>query len=247
MKYLYCMALAGLMLPAVLFAQKPDGRSSKGGMAASQANTLTAAEKKSGWTLLFDGHSTAGWTTSRGQVVPEGWAIKDGALTTVKGAKGGDIITKDQFSDFELVLDYNIEPTCNSGVKYFYTRYEKGGNLGMEYQILDDQLAEDNKKENHLTGSFYDVLPPEAPKKKVNAPGKWNTLRIVAKGNKVEHWLNGGKILEFTRGSAPFTAAVAQSKFSDAVPAFGTAEKGHILLQEHGGVVAFRNIKIKLL
>jgi hypothetical protein len=202
------MALASLMLPAALFAQKPDARVPKAEKSASKANTLTAAEKMAGWMLLFDGQSTAGWTTTGGQAVPAGWAIKDGALTTVKGGKGGDIITQNQFSDFELVLDYNIEPACNSGVKYFFTRYEKGGNLGMEYQILDDQLAEDNKKENHLTGSFYDVLPPQAAKKKVNAPGMWNTLRIVAKGDKVEHWLNGGKILGFTRGSEPFTAAV---------------------------------------
>jgi hypothetical protein len=239
------MLLALLMLPAALLGQKPKTVVAKETKAAPKANTLTEKEKKAGWELLFDGQSTAGWTTTGGQPVPAGWAVKDGTLTTVKGVKGGDIITQNQFSDFELMLDYNIEPGVNSGLKYFFTRYEKGGNLGMEYQILDDKLAEDNKKENHLAGSFYDVLPPVAAKKKVNAPGQWNTVRIVAKGKKVEHWLNGVKILEFTRGSEAFTAAVAQSKFSKAVPAFGTADKGHILLQEHGGVAAFRNIKIR--
>jgi Domain of Unknown Function (DUF1080) len=239
------MVLACLLLPPTLSAQKQEAFVAKEKKPAAKANTLTAAEKKAGWMLLFDGQSTAGWTTTAGKEVPAGWAIKDGALTTVKDGKGGDIITQNQFSDFELQVDYNIEPACNSGVKYFFTRYEKGGNLGLEYQILDDKLAEDNKKENHLTGSFYDVLPPVAAKKKVNAPGQWNTLRIVAQGNKVEHWHNGIKILEFTRGSAPFTQAVAQSKFSQVVPAFGTVKQGHILLQEHGGVVAFRNIKIR--
>jgi hypothetical protein len=245
MRILYCMLMASLMLPAGLSAQKPTALASKEKKYAPKANTLTTAEKKSGWVLLFDGKSTAGWTTTGGQPVPAGWQVKDGTLTIVKDAKGGDIITASQFSDFELMLDYNIEPGVNSGLKYFFTKYEKGGNLGMEYQILDDELAEDNKKANHLTGSFYDVIAPQATGKKMNKPGQWNTVRIVAQGNKVEHWLNGIKILEFTRGSEPFTAAVAQSKFSKAVPAFGTVGQGHILLQEHGGVAAFRNIKIK--
>jgi len=117
----------------------------------------------------------------------------------------------------------------------------------MEYQIIDDIMGEDNKKENHLCGSFYDVLPVNAYKKKVNAPGKWNTIRILSKGKKVEHWINGVKILEFTRGDKTYTDAVALSKFNKAVPAFGMVEKGHILLQEHGGAVSFKNIKIKTL
>ncbi|GAA4465744.1 hypothetical protein GCM10023189_46800 [Nibrella saemangeumensis] len=212
---------------------------------AQRVNTLTPKEKKDGWALLFDGTSSSGWTTTNGNPVPAGWEVSNGVITAKKGAKGGDIITVNQYADFDLMMDFNLEPGGNSGVKYFFTKYEKGGNLGMEYQILDDKLAEDNKKENHLTGSFYDVIPPNASLKKVNAPGQWNTLRIVAKGRQVEHWLNGIKILEFTRGSQPFTEAVASSKFSKTVPAFGTVEKGHILLQEHGDQISFRNIKIK--
>ena len=214
---------------------------------AQTANTLTAKEKKQGWVLLFDGVSSTGWTTSSGKPVPAGWEVKDGSITAVKGGKGGDIITAGEYSDFDFSVDYKIEPGCNSGIKYFYTRYPTGGNLGMEYQILDDKLAEDNKKENHLCGSFYDVLPVKAETKKVNAPGEWNTIRIVSKGKKVEHWLNGIKILEFTRGDKAYTEAVALSKFNKTVPAFGMVEKGHILLQEHGGVVSFKNIKIKTL
>ena len=147
-----------------------------------------------------------------------------------------------QYADFYRQLEYNIEPTGNSGLKYFYTNYTTGGNLGMEYQILDDKLAEDNKKENHLTGSFYDVLPPDASMKKMNEPGQGNSIRIVTKGRQVEHWLNGVKILAFTRGSRALTEAVPISKFNKAVPAFGTVERGHILLQEHGHEVSFRNI-----
>lgn len=214
---------------------------------AQPANALTSPEKKAGWVLLFDGGSTTGWTTTSGKPVPAGWVVENGTLTAKKGAKGGDIISANQYIDFDLRFDYNLEPEGNSGVKYFYTKYETGGNLGMEYQLLDDKLAEDNKQENHLTGSFYDVLPPDAATKKVHEPGQWNTVRIVAKGRHVEHWLNGVKILEFTRGSPAFTEAVAGSKFSKAVPAFGTIDKGHILLQEHGHAVLFRNIKINAL
>lgn len=213
----------------------------------AQMPELSSKEKKAGWILLFDGKTTNGWTTSAGKPVPSGWEVKDGCITTVKDGKGGDIVTVNEYKDFEFSADYNISPGCNSGIKYFYTKYEKGGNLGMEYQILDDKLAEDNKKENHLCGSFYDVLPPNAAKKRVNEPGQWNTIHVVAKGENVEHWLNGKKILEFTRGSKIYTDAVAASKFSKTEPAFGMVEKGRILLQEHGGVVSFRNIKIKSL
>jgi len=213
----------------------------------AQIPELSSKEQKAGWVLLFDGKTTKGWTTSAGQPVPSGWEVKDGCLTTVKDGKGGDVVTVNEFTDFEFSAEYNITSGCNSGIKYFYTKYEKGGNLGMEYQILDDIMAEDNKKENHLCGSFYDVLPPNQANKKVNGPGEWNTIRIVAKGKNVEHWLNGIKILEFIRGGKNYIEAVATSKFSKTEPAFGMVEKGRILLQEHGGVVSFRNIKIKSL
>jgi hypothetical protein len=224
--------LAWMLVPAA-FAQKD--------------NALTPKEKKEGWVLLFDGTSTNGWKTAGGKPVPAGWEIKNGTLSTKKDAKGGDIVSDGEFSDFDLKADFNIAPEGNSGLKYFFTKYEQGGNLGFEYQILDDKLAEDNKKANHLTGSFYDVMQPDESKKKVNAPGQWNTLRIVAKGKNVQHYLNGVKILEFSRGGKVYTDAVALSKFNKAVPAFGSVEKGHILLQEHGAEVSFKNIKIKAL
>lgn len=233
MKKKICALVACLMMAQAVFSQT--------------SNTLTRKEEKQGWVLLFDGVSTKGWKTPGGKPVPEGWEISNGCITVKKGAKGGDIITVSEYSDFDFSADYNIEPGCNSGIKYFYTNYVKGGNLGMEYQVLDDILAEDNKKENHLLGSFYDVLAPVGSKKRINAPGQWNTVRIVAKGKKVEHWLNGKKILEFTRGSQVYSDAVALSKFSKTEPTFGMVEKGHILLQDHGGAVSFKNIKIKLL
>ncbi len=224
--------LAWMLVPAA-FAQKD--------------NTLTPKEKKEGWVLLFDGTSTKGWETAAGKPVPAGWEVKNGTLSTKKDGKGGDIVSIGEFADFDLKADFNIAPEGNSGLKYFFTKYDQGGNLGFEYQILDDKLAEDNKKANHLTGSFYDVMQPDESRKKVNAPGRWNTLRIVAKGKNVQHYLNGVKILEFTRTGKVYTDAVALSKFSKAVPAFGSVDKGHILLQEHGAEVSFKNIKIKAL
>lgn len=209
------------------------------------SNTLTPKEKKQGWILLFDGVSTKGWTTTRGTAVPAGWDTSNGCLSITKGKVCGDIITVNQYSNFDFSLDYKIESGGNSGVKYFFTKYETGGYLGMEYQLLDDIAGEDNKYETHLAGSFYDVFTPVASKKRLNPPGEWNSIRIVSKGKKVEHWLNGRKILEFTRGDKAYTDAVAKSKFSKTVPAFGMVEKGYIQLQDHGGAVSFRNIKIR--
>jgi Domain of Unknown Function (DUF1080) len=143
-------------------------------------------------------------------------------------------------------VDFLMGPTCNSGIKYFYTNYPTGGGLGMEYQVMGDVGASDNKLANHLCGSLYDIFPTDSTKKKVNPLGIWNTARIVCKGKHVEHWLNGIKILEFERGSEAYLTAVAKSKYKTE-PVFGMVEKGKILLQEHGHEVSFRNIKIRKL
>ncbi|MFP5080017.1 DUF1080 domain-containing protein [Pedobacter sp. JCM 36344] len=222
-----------MAISASLFAQKP--------------NHLSKSDQKKGWVLLFDGESTKGWTTTSGGGVPSGWQVIGGTLMTAADSKGGDIISVDEYSDFELKLDYKVALTSNSGVKYFYTKYTNGGDLGLEYQILDDILAEDNGKANHLSGSLYDIIEPSKGLKKLNRAGEWNAIKIIAKGKTVEHWLNDYKVLSFTRDSKSFKDAVAASKFSKVDPAFGSLNKGHILLQEHGGEVSFKNIKIKKL
>jgi hypothetical protein len=234
MKKISYLLIFLLLTPAFIFSQTD--------------NALTSKEKKKGWVLLFDGASTNGWTTSDGQVIPEGsWEIINGCLNTVVGDKGCDIITVNEYSDFELSVDYKITPGCNSGIKYFFTTYENGGNLGNEYQIIDDKSGEDAMQANHRCGSFYDVLPPIESKKKVNPPGEWNTIRVVAKGKNVQHWMNNVKILKYTRGDITFTDAVAKSKFNKVKPPFGTVKKGHILLQYHGGLVSFKNVRIRVL
>lgn len=220
-------------LSATVFAQKP--------------NHLSKSDAKKGWVLLFDGESTKGWTTTTGGEVPAGWQVVAGTLTASATGKGGDIVTSGEYANFELYLEYKVALTSNSGVKYFYSKYANGGDLGLEYQILDDDLAEDNGQANHLSGSLYDIMEPSKRVKKLNRAGEWNSIKIIAKGKTVEHWLNDYKVLTFTRDSPAFKDAVAASKFSKVDPAFGSVDKGRILLQEHGGEVSFRNIKIRKL
>lgn len=217
---------------------------------AQKDNTLSAKEKKDNWKLLFDGTTATGWTSVDGKPItaaPGAWEIVNGALTLKKDAKGGDIFTADEFTDFEFTADFNIEPGTNTGIKYFFTKYDKGGNLGCEFQIIDDVLGEDNKLADHLLGSLYDVLPPVEAKKKVNPPGQWNTIKVIAKGKNVQHFVNGVKVLEYERGSAAYAAGVADSKFSKVEPMFGTVQKGRIQLQDHHGPVAYKNLKIRAL
>jgi len=213
---------------------------------AQTDNILTPSESRKGWVLLFDGLSTEGWTAPGGQPVPEGtWSVTNGCLNTVVSDKSGDIVTVGEYYDFELCSDYRITPGCNSGIKYLFTTYENGGNLGCEFQIIDDDYGEDILQPNHLCGSLYDLFSPVESKKEVNPPGDWNSVRIVVKGSSIEHWLNDVRILKCSRKDKSFAEAVAESKFSKTVPPFGSVKKGHILLQYHGGLVSFRNIKIR--
>lgn len=217
----------------------------------SQENQLTEKERKEGWKLLFNGMNLDGWTSVGKETPPSfGWVVEDGILTVRKqaGKRGGDIITKEQYSDFDLKVDFRITEGANSGIKYFFTRYEKGGWLGLEYQILDDENHPDAKlgrDGNRLEGGLYDMLPTSP--KKVNPIGQWNQARIVAKGSKVTHYLNGKKILTFDRKSEAYKKAWQLSKYKNCQPMFGDVEAGYILLQDHGDVVSFRNIKIKVL
>jgi hypothetical protein len=219
----------------------------------AQLPKLSTEEVKQGWVLLFDGQSSKGWEKSNGEAFPSSkWVIKNGVLSVVPSqVQGGysDIVTLDDYADFELMLDFKVTVGANSGIKYFFTKYEKGGLLGLEYQILDDAVNPDAKlgvNGNRVCGSFYDMIPPSA-NRKVKPVGEWNTARLISKGKHVEHWLNGVKIVEFDRGSEAYMKALSQSKFKDVVPSFGSVSKGRILLQDHGSGVSFRNIKIKKL
>jgi hypothetical protein len=222
-------------------------------LVSAQLPKLSKEEVKQGWVLLFNGQSSKGWEKSNGDSFPSnGWVIKNGELSVVPSQDsngGGDIVTIDDYADFELMVDFKIAVGANSGIKYFFTKYKKGGMLGLEYQILDDAVNPDAKlgiNGNRLCGSFYDMIPPSA-NRKVKPVGEWNTARIISKGKHVEHWLNGVKIVEFDRESEAFIKALTQSKYKDVVPSFGSVTKGRILLQDHGSEISFRNIKIKKL
>lgn len=204
-------------------------------------NTLTDQEKAAGWKLLFDGKTTAGWRAYGADTMPTGWQAVDGSLTRV--SRAADIITKDQFSDFELTLDWKLEPRGNSGLFYRAVEGLEWIYHGApEYALLDDAGHNDGKNPLTSAGSVHSVYAP--PRGVVKPAGEWNTARLVARGTHVEHWLNGRKVVEYEQGSADWAARVAASKFA-AWPRYGKTMKGHIGLQEHGGRAEFRNIKIR--
>ena len=231
-----------------------NGTSLQISTASTDENTLTATERAAGWKLLFDGKTNTGWRGAYQDAFPtQGWKIENGELIVLKsgGAEannGGDIITTEQYDNFELTLEAKLTPGANSGVKYFVTERlprSPGSAIGLEFQVLDDDLhpdAKKGKKGNRTVGSLYDLIP--AQNKTARPIGEWNQIRLVSNHQHVEHWLNGTKVVDFERGNPAFRKLVADSKYKD-YENFGEAAKGHILLQDHGDEVHYRNIKLK--
>ena len=218
------------------------------------ANTISDEEKAQGWQLLWDGKTTEGWRGARSKTFPnKGWKIEDGILKVLKAdggesTNGGDIVTIKKYKNFELSVDFKITKGANSGIKYFVDtelNQGRGSSIGCEFQILDDKVHPDANagvKGNRQLGALYDLIPTIENKPFRN--GFFNNARIVVRGSKVEHYLNGTKVVEYERGTQMWRALVNYSKYN-VWPGFGEAEEGHILLQDHGDEVWFQNIKIK--
>ncbi len=219
--------------------------------AQNKSNILTKQEIQQGWKLLFNGKNLQGWTSVGKDTPPlSGWEITNGVLSAKKvgSESGGDLISKEEYAHFDLSLDFKLTKGGNSGIKYFFTQYAKGGWLGLEYQILDDTNhpdAKNGRDGNRLQGTLYDMLPLAT--KQENRVGEWNHARIVSNESHVTHYLNGKMILSFDRNSAAYKEAWKLSKYKDSEPQFGQVKKGFILLQDHGDEVSFKNIKIKVL
>src|SRR5258707_15034201 len=222
-------ALLGLIASLAISCSTCCQKSSK------EPNSLTSHEQVAGWRLLWDGKTTDGWRSAKGDYFPnKSWLIQDGVLTVVatgnaEAQDGGDIITRERYSNFEFTADFKMTPGCNSGIKIFVqpnlSPIDKvtgkpaavGSAIGMEFQVLDDERHPDAKlgrNGDRKLGSFYDLLPA-SESKKVNPIGEWNTARIVVRGDHAEHWLNGEKILEYDSTCPEFKEAFAQSKFKN--------------------------------
>ena len=207
---------------------------------ASGLNTITPAELSSGWKPLFNGVNLDGWRGFRSATPGAGWKVADGEVTTP--GHEGDLISVGEFGDFELGLEWKVGKGSNSGILYRVGMDAAGPHeTGPEYQLLDDSNSQENDG-LHSAGAMYDLV---APVKDYTRPtGEWNEARIVVRGWKIEHWLNGEKIVDVDLASPEGKSRIANSKFR-MMPKFATLPRGHIVLQDHGDLVSFRHIKIR--
>jgi len=215
-------------------------------------NTLSSAERKAGWTLLFDGETTAGWRNYGADKIGSAWKVVDGSLHLDPSVKdgwqtvgGGDIITEREFENYELAFDWKVAPGGNSGLIYGVVESAENTyvwNSGPEYQLLDNPGHPDGVIKTHRAGDLYDFISSRFVA--VNAGGEWNRTRLLVNNGKVEHWLNGYKVVEYDQASPEWETMIANSKFKD-MPGFGQSRRGHIALQDHGDPVWFKNIRIR--
>jgi hypothetical protein len=232
-------ALSCLVLASLAWSCTPPSASGGG---TSPAPAAAAAKTAGGWSPLFDGKTLNGWRGYKVDTVPSGWKVVEGTLSKSRPVE--DIVTVKEYGDFELEIEWKIGQRGNSGIFYRGTEeYDHIYWTAPEYQLLDDSLASDNKTRLTCAGAAYGLYP--SPPGHLKPIGEWNVTRIVAKGNHVEHWLNGFKLLEYELSSDDWTAKVKASKFN-AWPNYGRNKKGHIALQgDHTGTLAFRNIRIR--
>jgi len=213
---------------------------------AAAPNRLTALEREAGWRLLFDGATTRGWHGHGAEAFPEkGWVVSDGCLRVIAGGGGGDIVTDGELGAFELEFEWKVAAGANGGVKYLVQPVERPASmLGPEYQVLDDGRRPDGSGPEHVSGALYDVHAPQGAR--TQPVGAFNRARIVVAGGRIEHWLNGVRVVACEPGSDDWNARVADSKFRD-VAGFGRQARGFIGLQDHGDEVWFRSLELRAL
>lgn len=221
---------------------------------AQKPNTLTRREKREGWKLLFDGISTKGWHTFKRDTVGSKWQVRDQVLvfdTSKPRNGGGDIVTNEEYENYELRLEWKISKGGNSGIMIDVQeapQYQATYVTGPEMQVLDNISADDNKIPSHLAGCLYD-LAGDASVSKPNPPGEWNQVRIIQNRGHLTFWLNGVQTYDGQIGSDEWKAMVAKSKFRNQqyYADFAKVARGRICLQQHPGSSEWRNIKIKVL
>ena len=212
---------------------------------ALPATTMTADEIKGGFHLLFDGNTFQGWHGYAGSDMTNRWLIRDGVLAiNLASDKRADLVTDRKYQNFELRLDWNISTGGNSGIMFNVAEkpeFNRPWETGPEVQILDDQNHKD-AGDRRRAGDLYDLVASKTAMG--NPAGEWNKSRLLVKDGLVRHWLNGVLTFEVQMWSPQWDALVAQSKFK-VMPGFGTYRHGHIVLQDHGDLVRFRNIRIR--
>lgn len=235
-----CMFVGGCASPA------DEARSTTGTTdtppASDALNTLTSSEQNEGWQLLFSGEDLSAWRGFKRQNVPQGWAARNGAIR-FSGDGQGDLMTRQQYEDFELTLDWKISEGGNSGIFYRVSEEDAAvSGSGPEYQLIDAEHYEGTLDAVQRTGANYALHPPA--RDVVKPAGEWNETRILVRDDHVEHWLNGTELVEYELGSRDWQQRVESSKFADD-PGYARSEQGHIVLQNHGDPVWFRNLKIR--
>jgi hypothetical protein len=232
-----------LVLTVVAWA----GATSSRVAAATDQNTLSPAERAAGWRLLFDGVTTKGWHTF-GQNRVVGWEVVGGELIALGqgGDHGNDIVTDEEFENFELAIEWKLSPQANSGI--FFNVVETGYDVpyatGPEYQLLDDDGWPDKLEEWQHTAANYAMHPPSV--KAAKPVGQWNQTRLVVDHGHVQHWLNGVKVVEYDLWTPDWERRVKAGKWKD-YPGYGRAKRGRIGLQDHGNKIYFRSIRIRTL
>jgi hypothetical protein len=246
---------------ALLVACLATGASAQPGRRSARGmNELSPAQQRAGWRMLFDGTTLRGWRgLGQDSVSSAHWRVEDGTIHKLPAnavrrmpdgqpAVGGDLMTDSTWRDFELTFHWRVAPGANSGVKYNVSeelsrQTPNHAALGFEYQVLDDSLNEDNKVASHRAGALYDLVPPNAYKR-LAPVGQWNRSAIIIRGNHGEHWLNGARVVAYDLGTPQFDSVLAASKYKG-IAGFAERRAGHIVLQDHGDEVWYRNLKIR--